>query len=149
MPAAEQYTTARAQRQRRGGGGRLTARSERLWDLQTTRGSQPPALRIPRNGATMTPAWSTARPAIGARARHRLTGRLLSICILALGGSTVAVGLPNGMDNLPSALRAYPGGHARERLGLRRAPVSFNLVAAQLPDRHPLSLLVGGQLPPP
>ena len=41
---------------------------------------------------------------------EKMGERFLPIYILALGGTTLAVGLLSGMDNLLSALYSYPGG---------------------------------------
>jgi MFS family permease len=60
---------------------------------------------------------------------EKMAERFLPIYILALGGSTLAVGLLNGMDNLLSALYSYPGGYASDRLGYKRALILFNLIA--------------------
>jgi MFS family permease len=60
---------------------------------------------------------------------EKMAERFLPIYILALGGSVLAVGLLNGMDNLLSALYSYPGGYASDRLGYRRALILFNLIA--------------------
>ena len=60
---------------------------------------------------------------------EKMAERFLPIYILALGGSVLAVGLLNGMDNLLSALYSYPGGYASDRLGYKRALILFNLIA--------------------
>jgi MFS family permease len=60
---------------------------------------------------------------------EKMAERFLPIYLLALGGSTLAVGLLNGMDNLLSALYSYPGGYASDRLGYKRALILFNLIA--------------------
>jgi MFS family permease len=60
---------------------------------------------------------------------EKMAERFLPIYILALGGSILAVGLLNGMDNLLSALYSYPGGYASDRLGYKRALILFNLIA--------------------
>jgi MFS family permease len=60
---------------------------------------------------------------------EKMAERFLPIYVLALGGSTIIVGLLNGMDNLLSALYSYPGGYASDRLGYKRALVLFNLMA--------------------
>ena len=60
---------------------------------------------------------------------EKMAERFLPIYILALGGSSVTVGLLNGLDNLLSALYSYPGGYASDRLGYKRALVLFNLIA--------------------
>lgn len=60
---------------------------------------------------------------------EKMAERFLPLYILALGGSTLAVGFLNGMDNLLSALYSYPGGYASDRLGYKRALILFNLIA--------------------
>jgi MFS family permease len=60
---------------------------------------------------------------------EKMAERFLPIYILALGGTALAVGLLNGMDNLLSALYSYPGGYASDRLGYKRALILFNLIA--------------------
>jgi hypothetical protein len=40
---------------------------------------------------------------------EKMAERFLPIYILALGGSNIAIGLLNGMDNLLSALYSFPG----------------------------------------
>ena len=60
---------------------------------------------------------------------EKMAERFLPIYILALGGSTIVIGLLNGMDNLLSALYSYPGGYASDRLGYKRALILFNLIA--------------------
>jgi MFS family permease len=60
---------------------------------------------------------------------EKMAERFLPIYILALGGTALAVGLLNGMDNLLSALYSYPGGYASDRLGYKRALILFDLIA--------------------
>jgi MFS family permease len=60
---------------------------------------------------------------------EKMAERFLPIYILALGGTALAVGILNGMDNLLSALYSYPGGYASDRLGYKRALILFNLIA--------------------
>jgi MFS family permease len=60
---------------------------------------------------------------------EKMAERFLPVYILALGGTTLAVGLLSGMDNLLSALYSYPGGYASDRLGYKRALILFNLIA--------------------
>jgi MFS family permease len=60
---------------------------------------------------------------------ERLAERFLPLYLIALGGSTLSIGLLNGMDNLFSALYAFPGGYLSDRLGYKRALLVFNLVA--------------------
>jgi MFS family permease len=60
---------------------------------------------------------------------ERMAERFLPIYLIALGGSVISVGLLNGMDNLLSALYAFPGGYLSDRLGTKKALLVFNLVA--------------------
>jgi MFS family permease len=60
---------------------------------------------------------------------EKMAERFLPIYVLALGGSTIVIGLLNGMDNLLGALYSYPGGYASDRLGYKRALILFNLIA--------------------
>lgn len=60
---------------------------------------------------------------------ERMGERFLPLYLTALGGGALSVGLLNGMDNLLSALYAFPGGYLSDRLGVKRALVVFNLMA--------------------
>ena len=60
---------------------------------------------------------------------EKMAERFLPIYILALGGSTIIVGLLNGMDNLLSALYSFPGGYLSDKLGYKKALAIFNLLA--------------------
>jgi MFS family permease len=60
---------------------------------------------------------------------ERMAERFLPVYMIALGGSTLSVGLLNGLDNLLSALYAFPGGYLSDRLGYKRALIVFNLIA--------------------
>ena len=60
---------------------------------------------------------------------EKMAERFLPIYLLALGGTTLSVGLLNGMDNLLSALYSFPGGYLSDRLGYKRALILFNLIA--------------------
>jgi MFS family permease len=60
---------------------------------------------------------------------ERMAERFLPIYILALGGSVMAVGLLQAMDNLFSALYSFPGGYLADRIGTKRSLLVFNLVA--------------------
>ncbi|MBW1695370.1 MAG: MFS transporter [Deltaproteobacteria bacterium] len=60
---------------------------------------------------------------------ERMAERFLPIYLMALGGSAIAVGLLNGMDNLLSALYSYPGGYLADRLGTKRALLIFNVLS--------------------
>ena len=60
---------------------------------------------------------------------ERMAERFLPIYMLALGGSVLAIGLLQAMDNLLSALYSFPGGYLSDRLGTKRSLLIFNLVA--------------------
>ena len=60
---------------------------------------------------------------------ERMAERFLPLYLMALGGGAISIGLLNGMDNLLSALYAFPGGYLSDRLGARRALLLFNIIA--------------------
>ncbi len=60
---------------------------------------------------------------------ERMGERFLPLYLLALGGGALSIGLLNGMDNLLSALYAFPGGYLSDRLGHKRSLLLFNLLA--------------------
>ena len=60
---------------------------------------------------------------------ERMAERFLPIYLIALGGGPIVIGLLNGLDNLMSALYAFPGGYLADRLGYKRALLVFNLFA--------------------
>ncbi|UCF91669.1 MAG: MFS transporter [Desulfobacterales bacterium] len=60
---------------------------------------------------------------------ERMAERFLPIYIIALGGSALAIGLLQAMDNLLSALYSFPGGYLSDRIGTKRALLVFNLAA--------------------
>lgn len=60
---------------------------------------------------------------------ERMAERFLPIYLMALGGGPIVIGLLNGMDNLLSALYAFPGGYLSDRLGFKKALLVFNLFA--------------------
>jgi len=60
---------------------------------------------------------------------EKMAERFLPVYLLALGGSTIGIGLLNGMDNLLSALYSYPGGWLADRLGYKKALLCFNCLA--------------------
>jgi MFS family permease len=60
---------------------------------------------------------------------EKMAERFLPLYLMALGGGVISVGLLNGMDNLLSALYAFPGGYASDRLGYKKALFLFNLIA--------------------
>ena len=60
---------------------------------------------------------------------ERMAERFLPIYLIALGGGPIIIGLLNGLDNLLSALYAFPGGYLSDRLGFKKALLIFNLFA--------------------
>jgi len=60
---------------------------------------------------------------------ERMAERFLPIYLMALGGGPIVIGLLNGLDNLMSALYAFPGGYLSDRLGFKKALLIFNLFA--------------------
>jgi MFS family permease len=60
---------------------------------------------------------------------ERMAERFLPIYLIALGGGPIVIGLLNGLDNLLSALYAFPGGYLSDRLGFKKALLVFNLLA--------------------
>lgn len=61
---------------------------------------------------------------------ERMAERFLPIYLIALGGGALSVGLLNGLDNLLSALYAFPGGYLAERIGTKRSLLVFNAMAS-------------------
>ena len=60
---------------------------------------------------------------------ERMAERFLPIYIMALGGTAIAIGGLNALDNLLSALYSFPGGYLSDRFGIRRALLIFNVMA--------------------
>jgi MFS family permease len=60
---------------------------------------------------------------------ERMAERFLPLYLLALGGTTVAVGSLNALTNFLGAVYSFPGGWLSDRLGYKRALVIFTLVA--------------------
>src|SRR5210317_2544792 len=60
---------------------------------------------------------------------ERMAERFLPIYLIALGGGPIVIGLLNGLDNLLSALYAFPGGYLSDRLGFKKALLIFNVTA--------------------
>ncbi|MEO5362715.1 MAG: MFS transporter [Magnetococcus sp. DMHC-8] len=60
---------------------------------------------------------------------ERMADRFLPIYILAVGGSTLAIGLLNAMENLLGALYSLPGGYLADRFGVKRSLLVFNLLS--------------------
>jgi MFS family permease len=60
---------------------------------------------------------------------ERMAERFLPIYLIALGGGSISIGLLNGLDNLLSALYAFPGGYLSDRMGTKNALLVFNIIA--------------------
>ncbi len=60
---------------------------------------------------------------------ERMAERFLPIYLIALGGGAISIGFLNGLDNLLSALYAFPGGYLSDRIGTKKALVVFNFTA--------------------
>ena len=60
---------------------------------------------------------------------ERMAERFLPIYLMALGGGVLSIGVLNGLDNLLSALYAFPGGYLSDRIGTKRALLVFNIIA--------------------
>lgn len=60
---------------------------------------------------------------------ERMAERFLPIYLIALGGGAISIGLLNGLDNLLSALYAFPGGYLSDRMGTKNALLVFNIIA--------------------
>ena len=60
---------------------------------------------------------------------ERMAERFLPIYLIALGGGALSIGVLNGLDNLLSALYAFPGGYLSDRIGTKRALLVFNIIA--------------------
>lgn len=60
---------------------------------------------------------------------ERMAERFLPIYLIALGGGAISIGLLNGLDNLLSALYAFPGGYLSDRIGTKNALLVFNIIA--------------------
>jgi MFS family permease len=60
---------------------------------------------------------------------EKMAERFLPLYLLAIGGSTWAVGALNSMDNLLSALYSFPGGYLADRIGYKKSLQLFTAVA--------------------
>ena len=60
---------------------------------------------------------------------ERMAERFLPIYLIALGGGAISIGFLNGLDNLLSALYAFPGGYLSDRMGTKKALLVFNFIA--------------------
>ena len=60
---------------------------------------------------------------------EKMGERFLPLYILAIGGSNLAVGFLNAMDNLLSALYSFPGGYLSDKIGYKKALMLFTSIA--------------------
>lgn len=60
---------------------------------------------------------------------EKMAERFLPLYLLAIGGSTWAIGALNSMDNLLSALYSFPGGYLADRIGYKKSLQLFTGVA--------------------
>ncbi|MBK9096582.1 MAG: MFS transporter [bacterium] len=60
---------------------------------------------------------------------EKMGERFLPLYILAIGGTNLAVGFLNAMDNLISALYSFPGGFLSDKIGYKKALMLFTSVA--------------------
>jgi MFS family permease len=60
---------------------------------------------------------------------EKMGERFLPLYILAIGGTNLAVGFLNAMDNLLSALYSFPGGYLSDKIGYKKALMLFTSIA--------------------
>ncbi len=60
---------------------------------------------------------------------EKMAERFLPLYILAIGGSNLAVGFLNALDNLLSALYSFPGGYLSDKIGYKKALILFTMIA--------------------
>ncbi len=60
---------------------------------------------------------------------EKMAERFLPLYLLAIGGSTWAIGALNSMDNMLSALYSFPGGYLADRIGYKKSLQLFTAVA--------------------
>lgn len=60
---------------------------------------------------------------------EKMAERFLPLYIVALGGSSIFVGILNGMDNLLSALYSFPGGYLSDKIGYKKSLIAFIVMA--------------------
>jgi MFS family permease len=60
---------------------------------------------------------------------EKMGERFLPLYILAIGGTNLAVGFLNALDNLLSALYSFPGGYLSDKIGYKKALILFNVTA--------------------
>ncbi len=58
-----------------------------------------------------------------------MADRFLPIYLIALGGSMIAIGALNGLQNLLGAIYSFPGGYLSDRIGYRKSLIIFTLIA--------------------
>lgn len=56
---------------------------------------------------------------------EKMAERFLPLYLIAMGGSSIVIGLLNGMDNLLSALYSFPGGWLADRIGYKKSIKDF------------------------
>ena len=60
---------------------------------------------------------------------ERMSERFLPIYIMAVGGTSIIVGLSGALDNLIGALYSLPGGYLADRIGYKKSLIIFDLVS--------------------
>jgi MFS family permease len=60
---------------------------------------------------------------------EKMAERFLPLYLLAIGGSTWAIGALNSMDNMLSALYSFPGGYLADRIGYKKSLQLFTGLA--------------------
>lgn len=60
---------------------------------------------------------------------EKMGERFLPVYLLAIGGTTFAMGLLNSLDNFLSAIYSFVGGWISDRLGYKRALTLYTLIA--------------------
>jgi len=60
---------------------------------------------------------------------EKMGERFLPLYIIAIGGTNLAVGFLNAMDNLLSALYSFPGGYLSDKIGHKKALMLFTSIA--------------------
>lgn len=60
---------------------------------------------------------------------EKMGERFLPLYIMAVGGSSLAVGFLNAADNFLGAVYSFPGGYLSDRIGYKRSLIMFNLAA--------------------
>lgn len=60
---------------------------------------------------------------------EKMGERFLPLYILAIGGTNLAIGFLNAMDNLLSALYSFPGGFLSDKIGYKKSLLLFTSIA--------------------